>query len=132
VTGLPTAIYIAGAFKSQLRLRHERDRIHREGLGRVLSTWLAEEGASKPSEAEAKRVAWRDLEEISNAELLILDTFDVNTRGGREVEFGAATGFGIETWIVGPYRNVFHHVVPRLESWDAVLEALWKERNEAL
>ena len=74
-------IYIAGAFESQARLKPLRDRI--EALGHeVVSTWLDEANLLPPTPEESWAYAIRDLGEIRVCDLLILDTFDVNERGG--------------------------------------------------
>ena len=74
-----------------------------------------------------RKLALRDLAEIRSADLIIVDTFDVTERGGREVEFGFALGRfqGIETWIVGPMRNVFHRLADLVfDDWAQALEFL--------
>lgn len=118
-------IYIAGKFEAQERLKHERNRIHMLGLGKVIGTWLDEESGD-PTTSQKLDYAERDLVEVSDSDLLILDTADENNRGGREVEYGAALGQGIEVWVVGPKRNVFHELAPHFLDWDDVLEALEK------
>jgi hypothetical protein len=121
-------IYLAGKFEAQDRLRHERDRIHQLGVGKVVGTWLDEESAPGEITAGTKYIyAVRDREEVLDSDLLILDTLDENNRGGREVEFGIALGRGIEVWVVGPKRNVFHEMAPQFESWNEVIEALARE-----
>jgi len=122
-------IYMAGAFEAKSRLAHERDRIHRLGLGKVIGTWLNEEPAPCGGlvASQAFYYAVRDREEILDSDLLILDTFDDNLRGGREVEFGIAIGRGVEAWVVGPKRNVFHEMAPQFKDWDEVLDTLAKE-----
>lgn len=126
-------IYIAGMFDAQARLRIERDRIHALGVGNVISLWLDEEAAAPAIGAvatstitpeQAKRYAERDMWEITTADLMILDTFDDNLRGGREVEFGIALSEGFKTWVVGPKRNVFHELGRHFGSWADVLEEL--------
>src|SRR5258708_3901849 len=113
-------IYIAGWFGAKERLRKERDRIHALGVGQVVGTWLDEETVAPEAPGETlvvsatpeqcKEYAVRDLGEVRYADLLILDTIDVNPRGGREVEYGLALATGIGLWIVGPKRNVFHYL----------------------
>lgn len=124
-------IYISGKFESQERLRHERDRIHATGAGKVVGTWLDEEpqpcGGALPR--QAREYAIRDCAEIDKADLLILDTKDENIRGGREVEYGYALGRNCEVWIVGPKRNVFHEFAPCFFSWDDALDALIDEED---
>jgi len=128
-------IYVAGWFGAQERLRKERDRIHALGVGQVVGTWLDEETVAPEAPGETSVVgatpeqcreyAVRDLGEVRYADLLILDTIDVNPRGGREVEYGLALATGIGLWIVGPKRNVFHYLAQgHFETWDEALLAL--------
>lgn len=125
-------IYIAGWFGAKERLRAVRDRIHDAGVGTVVSTWLDEEMAAPETPGETLVVgatpeqcheyAIRDLGEVRYADLFILDTQDVNPRGGREVEYGAALAEGLAVWVVGPKRNVFHYIAHwHFETWDDVL-----------
>lgn len=126
-------IYIAGKFDAQARLRAERDRIHAAGLGLVVGSWLEEE-KNPPGEltvAQEMEYATRDHWEVAESDLLILDTFDDNPRGGREVEYGMARALNIDTWIVGPRRNVFHQLSPKFDSWNEVVDQLTKEKREA-
>ncbi len=133
-------IYIAGKFDAKDRLRIERDRICALKAGHVISLWLDEETAAPDetrtkgtglSAEEGRTYAKRDLYEIQTADLLILDTFDDNLRGGREVEFGFALATGIPVWVVGPKRNVFHELARHFASWPDVLEQLIVQRRNA-
>jgi len=128
-------IYIAGWFGAKDRLRKERDRIHALGVGAVVSTWLDEETAAPEAPGETfvigatpeqcREYAVRDLGEVRYSDLLILDTIDVNPRGGREVEYGAAVISGLALWVVGPRRNVFHSVAHRqFNAWSGAVAAL--------
>lgn len=80
-----------------------------------------------------KKLAIKDLCEISAADLLILDTFVMSSRGGASNEFGFALGAhqGKLVWIVGPERSVFHQLADRrFNSWAdcvAFLEHFGKE-----
>lgn len=119
-------IYIAGKFGERKRLAHERDRIERLGLGKVVSTWIdCAHDAETPAENETE--ARRDLLEVLSANLLVIETVEPTRRGARETELGIAIGAGIEAWLIGPKRSVFHHMLPKFWSWDEVLDALAKE-----
>lgn len=121
-------IYIAGKFEAQTRLREIRDRIRAVGDDHVVSTWLDEESTSEPTPQNAANYAKRDIAEVAEANLFILDTQDNNLRGGREVEFGVALAMGLALWIVGPPRNVFHHLAnAQFDTWDAAISALSSE-----
>ena len=116
-------IYIAGAFESQARLQPLRDLV--EALGHeVISTWLDEASLLPPTPKESRAYAVRDLGEIRVCDLLILDTFDTNERGGREFEAGVAFADGVRLVRVGRSRNVFHELLMAYETWEAMLEWL--------
>jgi hypothetical protein len=119
-------IYIAGRYSAKKRLSLERDRLHALQLGTVIGTWLDEEHLDYEEAPLHVRqeYALRDIRQVLESDLLILDTLEPNHRGGREVEFGVALGTGITTWVVGPPRNVFHHTALVLPSWVDVFEEL--------
>lgn len=52
------------------------------------------------------------------------------SRGGRHVELGLAMGLDKRVVVCGPAENVFHLLLPRLETWDAVLEQLRSEAEQ--
>ncbi len=127
-------IYIAGKFEARARLRTYAETILGYGH-RVVSSWLF--APLVQGQDSAVREAYRDLEEVVLSDLLILDTYDESTTGGRDVEFGVAYANGIEIWVVGPERNIFHALsadhFPVTEAqpvpWVTVLELL-EERAE--
>ena len=66
----------------------------------------------------------RDVLELLDSEAIILDTFDVTPRGGREVEWGAfvfgKVRFG---YVVGPKRNVFHELATKqFDIWEQCID----------
>lgn len=112
-------IYIAGRFEAAPRLRWYRDELLREGF-RVSSSWLEEKPGSEPTE-----MAEKDLREVRECDLLILDTFDSDDRGGREVEFGIALGLKKPIWLVGPVRNIFHNLASQqYKNWGDLLQVV--------
>lgn len=135
---METSIYIAATFESKDRLQPVRRQIQNLGFT-VNSTWLDEASFDEPigdsaenvvSPEQATKYAERDIDEIMKSELLILDTTASNARGGSQVEYGIAHIMGLQTWVVGPARNVFNRLADRhFESWDEALAAL--ERGEA-
>jgi hypothetical protein len=119
-------IYLAGRFSDQKKLRVIRSRIECWRELTVISSWLdVERDAQTP--AEHVREAGRDFYEVRKADLFILDTTEPTRRGGRETELGIALASGVEAWIVGPYRQVFHYALPQFDTWDEALDALVKE-----
>lgn len=121
-------VYIASFFDTRDRLRPYADKLWAMGH-EVVSTWLNE--VAKPAQMTReefwRKLAVKDLAEVNAADLLVIDTFDVTPRGGREVEFGFALGcFQRKTiYLVGPVRNVFHTLADRqFDDWDALLATL--------
>ncbi len=79
----------------------------------VTSRWLRErEEATYANVTEQYRLACAldDIHDVRSSELVVLDTFDVTPRGGREFEMGVAITLGIPVIVVGPFRNVFHRL----------------------
>ena len=112
-------IYLASNFKSQERMRFVRQVIESQGHS-VVSTWLDEDGA-QAYELHPERgpgYSLRDLGEVADCDLLIIDTQEESATGGREVEYGAALVQGKQLWRVGPARNIFHTIAHRVfSSW---------------
>ena len=117
--------YIASFFDTRARIKPHADALWAKGH-EITSSWLQEVARPEGMTREEfwKKLAIKDLAEINAADLLILDTFDVTPRGGREVELGFALGrFQTKSiYLVGPVRNVFHTLVDRhYDTWDALL-----------
>ena len=112
----PLVVYIAGFFDAQRRLRAVRDRLRTITSWFIRARWLDEVASQVPLVTppslsdDYRRYAERDLEDIMNCHLVLVDTLDVTPRGGREVEVGYALGLGIPFIVVGPKRNVFHEL----------------------
>ena len=125
-------IYIASFFNTKERLLPERDKLRAAGH-EVISSWLKE--APNPTATihsyapeELTSYAYRDLGEISIADVLIIDTIDETPRGGREVELGFALAHKLFVIRVGPVRNVFHYLVNvAFDDWPEVHEFFNKE-----
>jgi nucleoside 2-deoxyribosyltransferase len=121
-------IYIAGRLSQRPELHLIRQQIWSLGH-EVVSTWIDESGDGALN-GTAKRIATRDLCQISSADLLILDTtspLSPDGGGGREFEYGFAIGqFQHKTtWRVGPMKNAFHALVDQeFETWDDALKTL--------
>jgi hypothetical protein len=128
-------IYIASKFYSRVRLLPIRQQLISLGFN-VLSTWMVKD-ADMPSDdssifdslgdnlEDSKIMAIRDFQEVGAADVFIIDTQDLSSTGGREVEFGYAKGEGNECLRVGPMRNVFHALVDEaFTNWDACVRYL--------
>lgn len=123
-------LYIASFFETKERLLAVREQIQSlEESHVVISTWLDETNNADENmpdkETFWRNLAMKDLAELESADCIILDTLDVNPRGGREVEFGFALSFFHKklVCIVGPYRNVFHTLAHRqFDNWTDAIE----------
>ncbi len=118
-----TAVYLAGPYAARARLNGFAGDL-RTMLVDVTASWLDEthdiapgtvDAATDLSDAEVARHAVTDIEDIANADLLILITADVAgvpaaTSGGRHVETGVAIASGIPVLVVGQPENVFHRL----------------------
>lgn len=127
-------IYIAGKYTSQARLREMRGKLRELGY-QCESSWL-DEVATDENASEKKMIenARRDIKEVTEADVLIIDTLDESTTGGREVELGIALAtpisglppqYDLNTTInlVGPRRNIFHHLAHfEYADWDELLQ----------
>ena len=125
-------IYLASFFDTRDRLKPIRDSINAMGH-EVTGAWIDEPNTVMGlTYNQEMNMADRDLRDIDTADLLILDTFDVNPRGGREVEFGYALGQPtMRVWQVGPRRNIFHALAgANFDKWEDVLHALYQEAGQ--
>lgn len=124
-------VYIAATFESLTRLRPVRDALQQLGHV-VVSSWLDEEPAPVTAESiqgkEAFDYALRDTQEVRKADTMILDTLDVNDRGGSQVEWGYALALGYRKMIrVGPVRNIFHqYAMKAYPDWQSCLADIAK------
>lgn len=112
--------YVAGRFTGQARIKVEAQRLRDLGW-KINASWLdSVENDVGYSVEDGQRYANRDLDEILSADILVLDTLDESTTGGREVEFGYAYACDKGLVVVGPHRNVFHYLEPvfHFDSWD--------------
>ena len=129
-------IYIAGKFSARYRLRPYKTVL--EGLGyTVSSSWLDQPEDVGPSSMPKNHVlaiqeAQRDLIEVRQANIFLLDTLDESNTGGREVELGYALHNDyMKVIIVGPLRNVFHTIVTEhYNTWEDCLSALHTAREQ--
>lgn len=128
-------IYVASFFDTRTRIRPYADQLWHKGH-ELTSSWLNEtakpDGMSK--EVFWKKLAIKDLAEVKQADMIIVDTIDVTPRGGREVEYGFALAHfqTKHAWIVGPVRNVFHELADqRYDNWDDLLSAIPSVANDA-
>lgn len=124
-------VYVAGKYTAKERLKGERERMRAMGF-KVDSLWMdqPEEGYTFNGRTEGERwkraydEARRDVENLQFVDAMVIDTQDESTTGGREVELGIALSRGIKVVVIGPVRNIFHHLAhARYESWDEFFAA---------
>lgn len=119
-------VYIASRWSQRQALHDVRKVLAQYGY-QVVSSWIDETDKNDFSSESAfhRRLAIRDLVEITSADVLILDEsveLQQGSGGGREVEFGFALGqFQFtKVWIVGEPHNPFHFLAEKVF-------ANWKE-----
>ena len=120
-------VYIAARLSQRPELHSIRKRLWDLGH-EVVSTWIGEGGDYQRDPRDAKKIAIRDMCQISMADLIILDTtspISYNGGAGREFEYGFAIGQYQykDIYRVGPANNAFHFLVDEsFETWDELLE----------
>ena len=134
-------IYIAGKFSSRRRIRPYRQELINKGY-KVLSNWMVNDPDVDPSAEidslganleDCQFIAERDHAEVKQCDIFIIDTNDISSTGGREVELGYATALEKTIIRVGPIRNVFHAMIFHVcNDWPAVIRYLdcWHDRNQ--
>lgn len=129
-------IYVASKFSSRYRLRPIKFKLQQLGFN-VLSDWidnnpldetLGGDYDSIGNHPDASHyIAERDISQVLECDIFIIDTQDVSQTGGRECELGMALMAGKQlVFRVGPIRNVFHaHKSIRVvKSWEEMLVIL--------
>lgn len=126
-------VYIASKFSSRYRLRPIKFKLQKLGF-HVLSDWidnnpldetLGGDYDSIGNHPDASHdIAQRDIEQVKECDIFIIDTQDVSPTGGRECELGMALMDG-KPYIfrVGPIRNVFHahNRIKVFKSWEDLI-----------
>ena len=129
-------LYIASKFSTRYRLRPIKFKLQQLGFD-VLSDWidnnpldetLGGDYDSIGNHPDASHdIAERDIEQVEDCSIFIIDTQDISSTGGREAELGMAL-IARTPYIfrVGPIRNVFHaHKSIRVyKSWEELLPVL--------
>lgn len=118
-----SAVYLAGPYAARDRLNAFAADL-RSMLVEVTASWLDEthditpgtvDAATDLPDADVAKHASDDLNDIGNADLLVLITAAVAgvpnaTSGGRHVETGFALAMPIPVLVVGEPENVFHRL----------------------
>jgi nucleoside 2-deoxyribosyltransferase len=123
-------IYIASRFIDRNRLRGWAAKIWEMGH-EVTASWL-NEVARVPGMSHDefwRKLAMKDLQEISSSDLLIRDVHTISHTGGADTEYGFAMARHQHcmVWLVGPKRNVFHMLADKhFKTWNECLKELKK------
>lgn len=131
----PRLVYLAGSYTSKEALKHIRERINALGGFKVTSSWLDEPKSNVDwtslDRDQADTIAARDVDEVAEAEVFILDTLLPSTGGGYDTELGIALSTGSVTYRVGPRRNGFQGLVMHeVQDWESLFRGLKRwEKN---
>ena len=115
-------VYLAGAFSNRYRLREIREELIRRGYA-VLSSWLDREDETWPATKPSREEARRDLLEMQQMDIFIVDTLIASTMGNNFCEFGFALSHPCQKYRVGPARNHYHLLIPGFQTWKELLDA---------
>lgn len=131
-------VYIASKFSSRYRLRPLKFKLEQLGF-KVLSDWIDNNPLDETIGGDydsignhpdaSHDIAERDLRQVKECHIFIIDTQDVSPTGGREVELGMALlREAPYIFRVGPIRNVFHahKSIIVMKSWEELLPVLEK------
>lgn len=136
VNAVPDSFYLAGPWPQNQRLREIEAQL--VSLGLISHTgWLHEEktdalGTGTTQVSRQHRID-RDFEDIRRSVWFLLDVFDVDERGGREVELGYARAYYKRVAIIGPEKNMFHYDKRyiRFEGWPDAFDYFRRDREQA-
>ena len=132
-------LYIASKFSSRHRLRPIKFKLKQLSFD-VLSDWIDNNPLDETIGGDydsignypdaSHEIAQRDIRQVLDCDIFIIDTQDISSSGGRECELGMALMAPVpRIFRVGPIRNVFHahKAIKPYTTWDElllVLEAL--------
>lgn len=130
-----TPTYLAGRVTARRRLRRVKRELVKLGYA-VSSTWLTvakDYGDPACTALHMELEARRDVEEVSAASFMFIDTIDESTTGGRSVELGLHIARGRPFVRVGPVRNIFDAMAVRsYRGWRSCLRDLRRNRGKVL
>lgn len=121
-------LYLAAKWESHEEIDGIAKALESTGV-KITSTWHdmakhRQEGVDLPYAEQMKNESWmkaeafKDIGEIAQADMLVLDTRMESTTGGRDFETGYAMGRMKHFVLVGPRRNPFHSFAwQRFDTW---------------
>ncbi len=119
-------IYTAASFAEQERIRQYKEPLFKMGHS-VISTWL-EEQIKPDGMAEVnfeRKMAMKDLQEVAQADCMILDVDNPRPTAGKMVEFGFALAKHKLIYVVGtpPPHAIFLNLADGMfSSWEVLLK----------
>lgn len=127
-------IYIAGKWEDRERLDEIAGRLAAMGHT-ITSTWHSakahrQEGIDLPYDEQMKNGEWmraeafKDLDQIEDANVILADTFTPSTTGGRVFEMGYAFALHKHVFIIGPRRNPFDWLYETFDGWDQLFSCI--------
>lgn len=126
-------VYLAAGFSRKQEIADKTKELESIGI-RVTSTWPTENAAPNCelhqfTDDYHAEMASRDVDEIRQADALVLFTHDPNIpfkRGGRMHEAGFAHALGKRLYVCGPKENIFHYLpeIEQYDSWDTLKAVL--------
>ena len=129
-------IYIASKFSSRHRMRPIKFKLKQLGFN-VLSDWIDNNPLDETIGGDydsignypdaSHDIAARDIRQVLECDIFIIDTQDVSQTGGRECELGMALMASKQLiYRVGPIRNVFHahKTIQTYKTWEELLPVL--------
>ena len=129
-------IYTAATFSEQKRIRQYKEQLIQMGHT-ITASWLEEQ--IKPSgmmqEQFDRKMAAKDLQEISSADCIILDLENPSKTSGKMIEFGFALAKHKLSYVVGeiPPGGIFmylaDHIFPNWETLFAYFAEHHKESH---
>ena len=129
-------LYIASKFSTRYRLRPIKFKLQQMGFA-VLSDWIDNNPLDETIGGDydsignypdaSHEIAARDITQVLECDIFIIDTQDISSTGGRECELGMALMAGKQLiYRVGPIRNVFHahKSIEPFKTWEDLLPEL--------
>jgi nucleoside 2-deoxyribosyltransferase len=113
-------VYIAAKFEQQAEVCDKATELEHLGM-EVTSRWRFEDGT-----IPLAACAQMDLDDVKDADVLLLLTSGGKSGGGKHVETGYAIALGKRVIMVGPKENVFHNlpVITIYDRWEQAIDEL--------
>jgi len=119
-------VYLAACFEQQEEIKAKADELAALGI-HVTSRWRFEDSSLPETPERFDQCARVDLEDIRDADYLVVLTDQTSQRGGKHVETGYALGLGKPVMIVGRKENVFHYLkrgIVNVANWQEAVAKL--------